>query len=97
MERIPIREGRVRGTLFLPERTNPEEKLPLIVTLYGGVIRGKVVEEKAACLTRKGQTILNAFSFNSSFCEAIKQAFRLSKHEGNSTFKWETFCAKFFR
>ena len=57
VDRIPIREGRVRGTLFMPrDRQDIPAGVPLVVTLYGGVLKGgKVIEEKAALLASKGK------------------------------------------
>ena len=54
VRRIVFREGRVRGTLFLPS-TEPEERLPLVVTMYGGIHKGCVIEERAAMLAGKGE------------------------------------------
>ncbi|XP_059092453.1 acyl-coenzyme A thioesterase 6-like isoform X4 [Tigriopus californicus] len=60
VSRIPIRHGQVRGTLFLPRTFPSEDKIldqfscPLVLTMYGGIIRGHVIEERAAVLASKG-------------------------------------------
>ena len=41
VKRIPVKEGRIRGTLFLPPAPGPA-----IITLYGGVYRGQVPEDR---------------------------------------------------
>ena len=59
VRRIPYREGRVRGTLFMPPQPpSLSEKLPLVVTAYGGIHRGNVIEEKAALLAGKGEEFI---------------------------------------
>lgn len=55
VKRILIAEKGIRGTLFLPSMENRTDALlPLIITLYGGILRGNVVEEKAAMLASHG-------------------------------------------
>jgi len=51
VRRIPVREGRVRGTLFLPSGNGPH---PVVITLYGGIHRKHVIEEKSAMLASHG-------------------------------------------
>ena len=41
MRRVEVREGPLRGVLFLPP--NPG---PAVITIYGGVNRGKVPEDR---------------------------------------------------
>ena len=41
VRRVSVREGRIRGTLFIPPSPGPA-----IITLYGGVNRGKVPEDR---------------------------------------------------
>ena len=41
VQRVTVRVGRIRGTLFLPPRPGPA-----IITLYGGVNKGKVPEDR---------------------------------------------------
>ena len=41
VKRIPIRTGRIRGTLFLPVSPGPG-----IITIYGGVNKGQVPEDR---------------------------------------------------
>lgn len=60
VSRIPIRHGQVRGTLFLPGPLPSQDKAlehvswPLVLTIYGGIIRGHVIEERAAVLASRG-------------------------------------------
>ncbi|XP_078089464.1 acyl-coenzyme A thioesterase 1-like [Mustelus asterias] len=49
VSRIPVREGRVRGTLFIPPGTGP---FPGIIDLYGSV--GGMVEHRASLLANHG-------------------------------------------
>lgn len=61
VSRIPIRHGQVRGTLFLPGPLPSQDKAlehvswPLVLTTYGGIIRGHVIEERAAVLASRGK------------------------------------------
>ena len=43
VRRLEVREGRVRGVLFLPPSPTPA---PAIITIYGGVNKGKVPEDR---------------------------------------------------
>ena len=52
VKRLEINEVSARGTLFLP--THSGQKLPLVVTLFGGIFRKHVIEEKAAMLAGEG-------------------------------------------
>jgi hypothetical protein len=57
VRRIPVREGRVRGTLFLPQLQSTNDnsrRFPLVMTICNGLVRGHLVEEKAALLASKG-------------------------------------------
>ena len=49
VERVPIREGRLRGTLFIPSGPGP---FPAVVDLFGGV--GGLVEYRAALMASHG-------------------------------------------
>ena len=51
VKRLPVKEGRVRGTLFLPPGNGPF--LPLI-KMYGGILKGNVIEDKAAMFASRG-------------------------------------------
>ncbi|XP_070578541.1 acyl-coenzyme A thioesterase 1-like [Ptychodera flava] len=53
MERIPVKEGRVRGTLFKPKGNGP---FPGIIDLYGTA--GGLMEMRAALLANHGYTVL---------------------------------------
>ena len=48
VRRITVKTGRIRGTLFLPPKPGPG-----IITLYGGVNKGKVPEDRLGhrCVT----------------------------------------------
>ena len=45
----------MRGTLFLPPDSGSGKKFPLVLTIYGGIVRGRAIEERAAVLAAKGQ------------------------------------------
>lgn len=49
MSRVVVREGPLRGVLFLPPKPGPA-----IITIYGGVNNGHVPEDRAALLASKG-------------------------------------------
>eukprot|EP00092_Neocalanus_flemingeri_P010182 GFUD01010972.1.p1 GENE.GFUD01010972.1~~GFUD01010972.1.p1 ORF type:complete len:353 (+),score=77.13 GFUD01010972.1:24-1082(+) len=49
VRRIVVKTGRIRGTLFVPPKPGPG-----IITLYGGVNKGKVPEDRAAMLASQG-------------------------------------------
>jgi dipeptidyl aminopeptidase/acylaminoacyl peptidase len=51
VRRVEVREAGLVGTLFLPEAAGPA---PAIITLYGGVNRGRVPEDRAALLASRG-------------------------------------------
>lgn len=51
VKRIVVKEGRLRGTLFLPAGDGP---FPAVIKLYGGIHRGNVFEEKGAMLASRG-------------------------------------------
>ncbi|XP_072510952.1 acyl-coenzyme A amino acid N-acyltransferase 1-like [Notamacropus eugenii] len=53
LQRIPIREGRVRGTLFLPPGEGP---FPGVIDLFGGI--GGLVEFRASLLASHGFGVL---------------------------------------
>ncbi|XP_036289064.1 acyl-coenzyme A amino acid N-acyltransferase 2-like [Pipistrellus kuhlii] len=53
MQRVPIREGRVRGTLFLPPGEGP---FPGIMDLFGGI--GGLIEFRASLLAARGFAVL---------------------------------------
>lgn len=53
VRRIPIAEDGVFGTVFLPAES-AEGPRPLVLTIYGGIHRGGVIEEKAAVLASRG-------------------------------------------
>ena len=55
VRRTPLRSGRVRGTLFVPADASVSSPRPLVVTVYGGVIRRAVMEERAALLASHGE------------------------------------------
>ncbi len=68
VRRRPLRAGRVRGTLFVPaDGPRGGSGSPLAVTVYGGVLKGAVMEEKAAVLASYGILDLR---------ERIRSAFR---------------------
>ena len=48
---IDIKEGRIRGKLFLPTGTGP---FPGIITIYGGTVGGCVTQDSAAILANYG-------------------------------------------
>ncbi len=50
--RYEVNHGRVRGTMFLPQRADKNK--PCILTLHGGTKRGKVCEDIAALLASRG-------------------------------------------
>jgi len=50
VKRIEVREGGLVGTLFIPNKT----PAPAIITIFGGVNRGAVPEDRAALLASKG-------------------------------------------
>lgn len=52
VERVPVKFGRVRGTLFLPSKLN--RPAPAIITMYGSTNRGKVPEDRAAMFASRG-------------------------------------------
>ncbi len=58
VERVPIAEEGIFGTLFLPAKQLDGEKFqgprPLIINLYGGIHKGGLIEEKAALLASRG-------------------------------------------
>ena len=68
VERIPIAEDGIYGTLFLPPKQLDGETFrgprPLIINLYGGIHKGGLIEEKAALLASRGllalPNVLNA-------------------------------------
>ena len=47
-----LKDGRVTGTLFLPN--NQKGPYPTIISMYGGMIKGQVVEERSALLASHG-------------------------------------------
>ena len=47
-----MKEGRVTGTLFLPN--DHEGPFPTIISMYGGMNKGQVVEERSALLASRG-------------------------------------------
>ena len=51
VQRIEIKTGKIRGTLFLPSGPGP---FPAVITLYGGIHKGNVVEEKSAMFASRG-------------------------------------------
>ena len=54
LRREVIRQGRVKGTLFLPPITDNEQVFPGIITLHGGIHRGHEIEDIAAYLANHG-------------------------------------------
>ena len=50
--RIPVNcSSRVKGTLFLPAGDGP---FPAVISMYGGMLKGQVVEERSALLASRG-------------------------------------------
>ncbi len=62
VERIPIDEDGVVGTVFLPPKFLDDQSFkhprPLIVNAYGGIHRGGLIEEKAALMASRGYRLL---------------------------------------
>ena len=58
--RYPLKEGNIRGTLFVPKGDGP---FPAVMTLYGGNKRRHVVEDAAALLANNGFVTLAAAYF----------------------------------
>ena len=54
-----LKEGRVRGTLFLPPGPGP---FPAVINIYGGHLKGSTVEVKPSILASRGFATL-ALSF----------------------------------
>jgi len=50
VKRVEVREAGLVGTLFIPKKT----PAPAIITIFGGVNRGAVPEDRAALLASKG-------------------------------------------
>ena len=46
-----FQEGRIRGTLFMPPGNGP---FRAVISMYGGIHRGNVIEDKAALLASRG-------------------------------------------
>ncbi|XP_076777815.1 acyl-coenzyme A thioesterase 5-like isoform X1 [Arvicanthis niloticus] len=59
VRRVPVREGRVRGTLFLPAGTGP---FPGIIDLFG--IGGGLLEYRASLLAGKGFAVMALAYYN---------------------------------
>lgn len=51
VRRKVIRNGRIRGTLFMPSGKGP---FPAVIAMYGGNLKGNVVEDKSAVLASHG-------------------------------------------
>ena len=52
---ILFQEGRIRGTLFIPNGNEYQNgPYPTIISLYGGINQGKVVEERSALFASRG-------------------------------------------
>ena len=52
---ILFQEGRIRGTLFIPNSNEYQNgPYPTIISLYGGINQGKVVEERSALFASRG-------------------------------------------
>ena len=49
--RQPVQFGRIQGTLFLPETGLAN---PCVVSLYGGINKGRVIEERSALFASRG-------------------------------------------
>ena len=50
-----FQEGRIRGTLFIPNSNEYQNgPYPTIISLYGGINQGKVVEERSALFASRG-------------------------------------------
>ncbi len=55
VRRIPLAESDLHGTVFLPDDIPAGGKLPLVVTIYGGIAkRGHLKEERAALYAARG-------------------------------------------
>ncbi len=52
VQRIEVKTGRVRGTLFLPDSAN--EPYPAVINIYGGIHKGNVIEDKSAMFASRG-------------------------------------------
>ncbi len=50
--RQEVKSGKVRGTLFLPDKT--DKKRPCIITLHGGIKKGRLCEDIASLLASRG-------------------------------------------
>ena len=51
VQRIEVKSGQIRGTLFLPPGPGP---FPAVIKIYGGIHKGNVVEEKSAMFASRG-------------------------------------------
>lgn len=52
VKRIPVNSELVKGTLFLPQ--DGAGVYPAVISMYGGLNKGRVVEERSALLASKG-------------------------------------------
>merc|ERR1711971_1275 len=51
VQRISIKTGKIRGTLFLPTGNGP---YPAVINIYGGLNKGKIIEDKSAVFASRG-------------------------------------------
>lgn len=60
VQRIEIKEGKIRGTLFLPQGEGP---FPAVINLYGGIHKRNVIEDKSAMFASRGIASLSLAFF----------------------------------